>query len=40
MAEDTLFFCESKNVEYKVTVPEKVKNYMKTVVAIVNGRGE
>ncbi len=39
MAEDTLFFGESKNVEYKVTVPEKSEKYMKTVVAFANGRG-
>ena len=31
MAEDTLFSGESKNVEYKVTVPEKSEKYMKTV---------
>ena len=39
MAEDTLFSGESKNVEYKVTVPEKSEKYMKTVVAFANGRG-
>ena len=39
MVEDTLFFGESKNVEYKVTVPEKSEKYMKTVVAFANGRG-
>lgn len=33
MAEDTLFSGESKNVEYKVTVPEKSEKYTKTVVA-------
>lgn len=39
MAEDTLFSGESKNVEYKVTVPDKSEKYMKTVVAFANGRG-
>lgn len=39
MAEDTLFSGESRNVEYKVTVPEKSEKYMKTVVAFANGRG-
>ena len=39
MAEDTLFSGESKNVEYKVAVPEKSEKYMKTVVAFANGRG-
>ena len=39
MAEDTLFSGESKNVEYKITVPEKSEKYMKTVVAFANGEG-
>ena len=39
MAEDTLFSGESKNVEYKVTVPEKSEKYMKTVVAFANTQG-
>ena len=39
MAEDTLFSGESKNIEYKVTVPEKSEKYMKTVVAFANGKG-
>ena len=39
MAEDTLFSGESKNIEYKVAVPEKSEKYMKTVVAFANGRG-
>ena len=34
-----LFSGESKNVEYKVTVPEKSEKYMKTVVAFANGDG-
>lgn len=34
MAEDKLFSGESKNIEYKVTVPEKSEKYMKTVVAL------
>ena len=39
MAENTLFSGESKNVEYKVIVPEKSEKYMKTVVAFANARG-
>lgn len=39
MAEDQLFSGESKNIEYKVTVPDKSEKYMKTVVAFANGRG-
>jgi len=30
---------ESKNVEYKVSRPEKSIKYMKTVVAFANGKG-
>ena len=36
---EELFSGESKNVEYKVNVPEKSEKYMKTVVAFANGRG-
>lgn len=39
MAGDTLFSGESKNVEYKVTVPDKSEKYMKTVIAFANGSG-
>lgn len=39
MVEDMLFSGESKNIEYKVTVPDKSEKYMKTVVAFANGRG-
>ena len=39
MAKEELFSGESKNVEYKVTVPDKSEKYMKTVVAFANGRG-
>lgn len=39
MAEDMLFFGESKNIEYKVAVPDKSTKYMKTVVAFANGIG-
>ena len=39
MAEETLFSGESKNIEYKVAVPDKSEKYMKTVVAFANGRG-
>ena len=34
MAEETLFSGESKNIEYKVAVPDKSEKYMKTVVAL------
>ena len=40
MAEETLFSGESKNIEYKVAVPDKSEKYMKTVVAFANGREE
>ena len=39
MAEESLFAGESKNIEYKVTVPKKSEKYMKTVVAFANGNG-
>lgn len=39
MAEDTMFSGETKNIEYKVTVPDKSEKYMKTVVAFANGIG-
>ena len=39
MAKDELFSGESKNIEYKVVVPDKSEKYMKTVVAFANGRG-
>lgn len=39
MAQDMLFSGESKNIEYKVTVPDKNEKYMKTVVAFANGSG-
>jgi predicted HTH transcriptional regulator len=39
MPRDILFSGESKNIEYKVTVPEKSEKYMKTVVAFANGIG-
>ena len=38
MAENTLFFGESKNVEYKVDVPSNSEKYMKSVVAFANGQ--
>ena len=34
MKENMLFSGESKNIEYKVTVPDKSEKYMKTVVAL------
>ena len=39
MARDTLFSGESKNVEYKVTLPDKSEKYMKTIVAFANTQG-
>ena len=39
MAKDELFSGESKNVEYKVAVPDKSEKYMKTVVAFANTQG-
>ena len=39
MVEEKLFSGESKNIEYKVAVPEKNEKYMKTVVAFANGVG-
>ena len=39
MAKDELFSGESKNIEYKVVVPDKSEKYMKTVVAFANGKG-
>lgn len=39
MARDTLFSGESKNIEYKVTLPDKSKKYMKTIVAFANTQG-
>ena len=39
MLEDTLFSGESKNIEYKVTLPDKSEKYMKTIVAFANTQG-
>ena len=39
MEQETLFSGEKKNIEYKVTVPDRSEKYMKTVVAFANGRG-
>ena len=39
MGRDTLFSGESKNVEYKVTLPDKSEKYMKTIVAFANTQG-
>ena len=39
MAEDTLVSGESKNTEYEVTLPDKGKKYMKTIVIFVNMQG-
>ena len=39
MVKDKLLSGESKNIEYKVTVPDKTEKYMKTVVAFANTQG-
>ena len=39
MAGDTIFSGESKNIEYKITLPEKSEKYMKTIVAFANTQG-
>lgn len=39
MVEDTLFSGESKNIEYKVTLPDKSDKYIKTIVAFANTQG-
>ncbi len=39
MVEDTLFSGESKNIEYKVTLPDKSEKYVKTIVAFANTQG-
>ncbi len=39
MAKDELFSGESKNIEYKVVVPDKSEKYMKTVVAFCQYTG-
>ena len=38
-ANDTLLSGESKNIEYKVTLPDKSEKYMKTIVAFANTQG-
>lgn len=39
MVEDKLLSGESKNIEYKITVPDKSEKYMKTIVAFANTQG-
>ena len=39
MVKDTIFSGESKNIEYKVTLPDKSEKYMKTIVAFANTQG-
>ena len=39
MAEETLFSGESKNIEYKVTIPNKSEKYMKSIIAFANTQG-
>ena len=35
-SEDTMFSGESKNIEYKVSLPDKSEKYIKTIVAFAN----
>ena len=39
MAKDTILNGESKNIEYKITLPDKSEKYMKTIVAFANTQG-
>lgn len=39
MTIEEIFAGESKNVEFKETLPEKSIKYMKSVVAFANGTG-
>ena len=39
MVRDTMFSGESKNIEYKVTLPDKSEKYIKTIVAFANTQG-
>ena len=39
MAKETIFSGESKNIEYKVVLPDKSEKYMKTIVAFANTQG-
>ena len=39
MVEDAMFSGETKNIEYKVTLPDKSEKYMKTIIAFANSQG-
>ena len=39
MVEDTMFSGESKNIEYKVSLPDIFFFYLKTIVAFANTQG-
>ena len=39
MITNTIFSGESKNIEYKVSLPDKSEKYMKTIVAFANTQG-
>ena len=39
MTRDSIFSGESKNIEYKLTLPDKSEKYMKTIVAFANSQG-
>ena len=39
MTIDLMFSGESKNIEYKLTLPDKSEKYIKTIVAFANSQG-
>ncbi len=39
MVEKSIFSGESKNIEYKVMLPDKSEKYMKTIIAFANTQG-
>ncbi len=39
MTRDSIFSGESKNIEYKLTLPDKSEKYIKTIVAFANSQG-
>ena len=39
MTRDIMFSGESKNIEYKLTLPDKSEKYIKTIVAFANSQG-
>ena len=39
MTDNLVFSGESKNIEYKVSLPDKSEKYMKTIIAFANTQG-